>query len=138
MIRRALYGGKFTGRDYWLRLQSCMEFLWFSSCKADPDIWMRKAKRVDNTDYWEYVLIYVDNCICISTDPEKIVRKEIRKYFLMKEASIEEPNVYLGGKVRKVKLDTGEICWAFSSSQYVQEACKNIRNHLKLRNGDNK
>ena len=72
-------------------------------------------------------------CICISTDPEAIVRNEIGKYFLMKEASIGEPDVYLGGKVRKVELDTGEVCWAFSSSQYVQEACKNVRNHLKLR-----
>ena len=40
---------------------SCMEFLGFSPCKADPDIWMRKAKRVDNTDCWEYELLYVDN-----------------------------------------------------------------------------
>ena len=99
---------------------------------------MRKAKQVDNSDYWEYVLLYVDYCIYISTDPEAIVRKEIGKYFLTKEASIREPDVYLGGKVRKVELDTGEVCWAFSSSQYVQEACKNVRNHLKLRNGDNK
>ena len=35
-------------------------------------------------------------------------------------------------------MDTWEICWAFSSSQYVQEACKNVRNHLKLRNKDDK
>ena len=65
-------------------------------------------------DYWEYVLLYVDNCICISTDPEKIVCEEIGKYFLMKEASIGESDVYLGGKVRKIELDTGEVCWAFS------------------------
>ena len=56
----------------------------------------------------------------------------------MKGASIGEPDIYLGGKVRKVELDTGEVCWVFSSSQYVQEACKNVRNHLKLRNGENK
>ena len=115
-----------------------MEYLGFSPCKVDFNIWMRKAKRVDNIDYWEYVLIYVDDCICISTNPEVIVRKEIGRYFLMKEASIGEPDVYLSGKVRRVELDTGEVCWAFSSSQYVQEACKNIYNHLKLRNGDNK
>ena len=132
------YGGKSAGRDYWLHLRSCMDFLGFSPCKADPDIWMRKGKRADNSDYWEYVLLYVDDCICISTDPEDIVRKEIGKYFLIKEASIEEPDVYLGGKVRKVKLDIGEVCLAFSSSQYVQEACKNVRNHLKLRNGEHK
>ena len=65
-----------------------------------------KSKAVDNSDYWEYVLLYVDDCICISTDPEAIVRNEIGKYFLMKEASIGEPDVYLGGKIRKFKLDT--------------------------------
>ena len=66
------------------------------------------------------------------------MRKEIGKYFLMKEASIGEPDVYLGGKVRKVELDTGEVYWALSPSQYIQEACKNVCNHLKLRNGENK
>ena len=51
MIRRVLYGGKSAGRDYWLHLCSCMEYLEFSPCKADPDIWMRKVKRVDNSNY---------------------------------------------------------------------------------------
>ena len=62
LIRHALYGGKFAGRDYWLHLQSYMEFLGFNPCMADPDVWMRKAKRADNTDYWEYVLLYIDDC----------------------------------------------------------------------------
>ena len=115
-----------------------MEYLGFSPCKADADIWMRKAKRADNTDYWEYVLLYVDDCLAILVNPESIVRDEIGKYFLMKEASIGEPDVYLGGKVRKVELETGELCWAFSSSQYVQEACRNVRAYLKQRNGDDK
>ena len=56
----------------------------------------------------------------------------------MKEASIGEPDVYLEGKVRKVELKTGEICWAFRLSQYVREACNNVRAYLKQRNGDNK
>ena len=80
---------------------------------------MRKAKRTDNTDHWEYVLLYVDDFLAILVDPESIVREEIRKYFLMKEASIGEPEVYLGGKVRKVELETRKLCWAFRSSQYV-------------------
>ena len=36
-----------------------------------------------------------------------IVCDEIGKYFLMKEASIGVPDVYLGGKVQKVKLVSG-------------------------------
>ena len=38
LIRCALYGVKSAGRDYWLYLQSCIEFLGFSPCRADPDI----------------------------------------------------------------------------------------------------
>ena len=56
----------------------------------------------------------------------------------MKEASIGEPDVYLEGKVRKVELKTGEICWAFRLSQYVREACNNVQAYLKQRNGDDK
>ena len=115
-----------------------MEYLGISPCKVDADIWMRMDKRADNTDYWEYVLLYMDDCLVISVDPESIVQDEIGKYFLMKEALIGEPDVYFGGKVRKVELDTGELCWVFSSSQYVQEACQNVQAYLKKRNGDDK
>ena len=55
----------------------------------------------------------IDNCLFISIDPEKIIQREIRKYFLMKKESIiGTPDIYLGGKVRKVELDTdtGETC----------------------------
>ena len=109
-----------------------MKCLGFSPCKANPDVWMQASKREDNTDYWEYILLYyVDDCLCIiSTYPEKLVREETRKYFMMKEASIGPPDIYLGGKVSKVELETGEICWSFSSSQYVQEeACHNVRKY---------
>ena len=32
LIKRALYGGKFTGRDFWHHLRSYMEHLGFDSC----------------------------------------------------------------------------------------------------------
>ena len=61
----------------------------------------------------------MDDCLCISEDPESIIRNEIRKYFKVKEASIGEPDISLGGKVCKVEFETGVECCAFSSSQYV-------------------
>lgn len=136
LIRRALYGGKMSGRDYWLHLRSCMEFLGFESCKADPDIWMRRSKRSDGTEYYTYVLLYVDDAIAVAETPEAILRNEIGKYFQLKEGSVGPPDIYLGGKCSKVTLDTGVECWSFSSSQYVQEACRNVRNYLKELNGD--
>ena len=56
-----------------------MEYLGFSPCKSDADIWMRKAKRADNSANWEYVLLYVDDCLCISENPKSIVQDEIGK-----------------------------------------------------------
>jgi hypothetical protein len=29
----------------------------FTSCLADPDVWMRPAKRSDGSDYYEYILL---------------------------------------------------------------------------------
>ena len=48
----------------------------------------------------------------------------------MKEESIGPPSKYLGGKLREVELDNGTKCWTFSSSQYVQDAVKNVEECL--------
>ena len=133
LIRRALYGGKLAGKDFWTHLRSCMKFLGFTSCQADPDIWMREAVKPDGSQYWEYVLLYVDDCLVISDNGEKILRNEIGKYFKLKEASIGPPDIYRGGKMRKVELENGAKAWSFSSSQYVQEAVRNVEVYLNER-----
>ena len=94
LIRRALYGGKSSGADFWKHLRSCMTHLGFHSCKADPDIWMRAAQKDDGSTYWEYVLLYVDDALCISMNAENILRKEIGKYFYVKEGSVGPPSIY--------------------------------------------
>jgi hypothetical protein len=134
LIRRALYGGKSAGRDYWLHMRSCMEYLKFTSCKADADVWMRPATRSNGTEYYEYVLLYVDDCLVVSENPEAILRQELGKYFKLKEASIGPPDIYLGGKMRQVVMENGVKAWSFSSSQYVQEAVNNVYKYLMERN----
>ena len=52
LIRRALYGGNIDGRYFRNHLRSCMHHLGFKSCKADPDVWMRAAKKKYGTEYW--------------------------------------------------------------------------------------
>jgi hypothetical protein len=41
LIRRALYGGKVAGRDFWHHLRECMARLGFKSSRADPDVWFK-------------------------------------------------------------------------------------------------
>ncbi len=85
LIRRALYGGKSAGKDFRNHLRSCMRHLDFTSCLADPDVWMRPAKRSDGSDYYEYILLYTDDALVVSENAEQILRNELGRYFSLKE-----------------------------------------------------
>jgi hypothetical protein len=52
-IHRALYGGKSAGRDFRNQLRSCMHYIGFKSCPANPDVWIRSAIKSDATDMYE-------------------------------------------------------------------------------------
>ena len=130
LIHRALYGWKAAGRDFRNHLHSCMEFLNFKSCLADPDVWMRPAIKSDGNTYYEYILLYVDEVLVVSENAESILRNELGRYFHHKEESIGPPTVYLGGRVRKVQLENGVWAWSFSSSQYVQSAVKHVEEYV--------
>ena len=134
LIRRALYGGKSSGADFWKHLRTCMHHLGFKSCKADSEIWMRPAQKEDGTDYWEYVLLYVDDALCISCNGRNVLEMEIGRYWDIKEGSIGPPKIYLGNKTSQVVLDNGVSAWAFSSSQYVQGAIENVEKYMREHN----
>ena len=134
LITRALYGGVFAGRDYWRHMRKFMEFCGFTSCKADSDVWMRKATTDEGFEYWEYLLLYVDDILLVSHRGEDVLRNEIGKHFELKEESIGPPDIYLGGKVRKRRIMTSDgpmDAWTFSSSQYVQAAVDNVEKYLR-------
>ena len=130
-IVRALYNGKLAGRDLWIHLRAYMDILGFTSCFPDPGVWMRQSKRGNGTSYYEYVLLYVDDCLVISDNADNFIRSEIGKYFELKRESIKPPDLYLGGRMRQVELDNGLKTWAFGSYQYVQAAVKNVEEYLK-------
>ena len=69
-----------------------MDHLGFTSCRAEPDVWMRAANKPDGEEYFEYVLLYVDDCLVILHNPEVIRREEIGKHFKLKEESIGPPS----------------------------------------------
>ena len=89
---------------------------------------MRPAIKSDGPKCYDYVLL--DHALVVSENAESILRNELGRYFELKEESIDPPDHYLGGKVRKVQLENGVHAWAFSSSQYVQTAVKNVEAYL--------
>ena len=66
LINRALYRGKRTGHDYWIHVHSYMKKIGFTSCQGDPDVWMVASKKYDGSEYWEYFLLCIDDCLVIS------------------------------------------------------------------------
>jgi hypothetical protein len=65
-------------------MASTLLSLGFKGCLADPDVWLRPACKPDGTKYYEYVLIYVDDILVVSHDPEKVMDMLSENYTLKK------------------------------------------------------
>jgi hypothetical protein len=90
----------------------------------------------DGVKYWAYILIYVDNILCVHHDTGTSLA-QIDKYFKMKPGSIMEPTFYLGAKLKKTVMPNGVVAWGMSSSKYVQAVVQNVQECMK-ENGDRK
>ena len=47
-------------------------------------------------------------------------------------------HIYLGAKLRKVQLDNGVFAWGMSPAKYIQEAVRNVEEHLTKEYGGRK
>ena len=74
VIVRALYGLKSAGASWRKEMASTLRDLRFKSCLADPDVWLRPAEKSDGEEYYEYVLVYVDDILVVSHDPSQVIR----------------------------------------------------------------
>ena len=98
--------------------------------------------KLDNgTEYYEYLLLYVDDCLVISENPDQVLSR-LEKYFSLKPESVGPLKLYLGGKLSKVDLPNDVKAWAIGASKYIQNALKNLESILKkhglyLRKGNN-
>ena len=52
-VVRELYGTHCDGRDFRQYLLECMEMLGYTSCLANPNLWIRKAVNDDGCEYYE-------------------------------------------------------------------------------------
>jgi hypothetical protein len=135
LIVRALYGLKSMGATFGNHLASCMDHLGWKPCLADQYLWMKEETRPDDgVKYWAYILIYVDEILCVYHDPWMSLA-QIDKYFKMKPGSIMEPAFYLGSKLKNTMVPNGVVAWGMSSSKYVQAAVQNVQEYLK-KDGD--
>jgi hypothetical protein len=89
----------------------------------------------DGVSYWAYILIYVDDILCVHHDPGSPLAK-LDEYFKMKEGPIQVPTFYLGSKLKKTVLPNGVVAWGMSFRKYVQSDVQNVKEYLAALPGD--
>ena len=129
LVVRALYGLKSSGAAFRALLAEALYDLNYKPSPADPDVWLRPAVKPDGFEYYEYVLCYVDDVLCISHDPMRTM-KGVQSSFKLKDDKIEEPEDYQGAGLSKMITADGTECWSMSSEKYCRAAVVNVENKL--------
>ena len=70
----------------------------------------------DGYDYYIYVLIYVDDVMVINNDAESVLRR-IDNYLNLNPSFIGNPNIYLGAKLKKMRLDNRVWAWEIAQKE---------------------
>jgi hypothetical protein len=102
----------------------------FRSSQADPDVWLRPARKPGGEKYYEYVLCYVDDVLAISTSPD-LIMKSIQERFKLKGDKYGPPTSYLGAQLSKMTIVNGTECWTQSSDKYIEESVKTVQEFLR-------
>jgi len=140
IIVRALYGLKTSNAAWRAAFAEKLTEMGYKSTKADPDVWIRESVKPNGFRYFEILLVYVDNILCVSHQPEWTM-DQIKELYRLKNESVGPPSRYLGANVGKFQLKSGLECWSASAHDYVKSAVHNIEEVLaqdpipsKLRN----
>jgi hypothetical protein len=120
-----------SGSAFQAKLAETLHSLHYVPTQADPDVWIRPATEPDGTEYYEYVIVYVDNIGHASHDTD-VTMLAIKVVYKLKNDSIDPPETYLGAGV-EFKDINGTSCWTMSSEKYIKAAIDNVDKKLAER-----
>ena len=134
IIVRALYGLKSSGAEWKKTFSSYIKTtLGYSPCiGADDNVYIRAEKHDDGTEYYSYLVVYVDDVLSIHKDPGKIL-SYVNRDFRLKDPP-QQPTMYLGADICKYHVDgdiTNNECWAMSADSHVKKAIEVVQSRMK-------
>ena len=97
LVRKALCGLKSAGTAFRAFLAETLDAMSYWTSYTDPDLRLRPAVNPDGLKYYEYILCYVADVLCISHNPRKLI-KRIQEDFKLKDDKIEPPDLYIGAR----------------------------------------
>jgi hypothetical protein len=132
IITKALYGLKSSGAACRAHFSKALHELGYTSSLADPDVWLHPEIKPDGTEYYAYVLVYVDNILVVSHNPTMTMQM-ISRLFRLKDG-FAPPTRYLGATIEKWRISGDEYPrhWGHSSEEYVKQAIANVEHELSL------
>ena len=88
LIVRALYGLKSSGAQWRDHMAATLREGGFVSYKGDPDVWMKPKVKANGDTYWECVLCYVADILCISPHEPQVVMDHLATKYTLKKGSV--------------------------------------------------
>jgi hypothetical protein len=109
-------------------LSESIRAMGFENSMADPDVWLRPAAKENGFDYYEYLIVYVDDILVLSHRAKEVMNTIEQLYRLKEPAST--PKTYLGASILEWSI-SGDKMWAMSSQKYVKEAIRCVEVELQ-------
>ncbi len=92
---RTIAGGRSA---FHAHLEDCMQHLGYTSCPADLDLSYKEVKQpVTGILYYSYILIYVDDILCIHHDTMPVLDK-LDIYFTLKQTILSWRSQHVPGR----------------------------------------
>jgi Reverse transcriptase (RNA-dependent DNA polymerase) len=130
ILKRALYGLKSAGASWRAMFSNSIVELGFKDTMVDPDVYIRRNFKQNGDAYYELLLVYVDDVLCVSHRLE-VVMEALGKTYELKEGSVKPPELYLGANISKYQLPSGKEAWSISSNQYVKSSIQTVNDLLR-------
>jgi hypothetical protein len=130
LVVRALYGLKSSGAAWAAMLSQTLSELGYSPSRADRNVWLKRASKPDGFEYYEMILVYVDDILHISHDTKPAINALMKLYLIRKE-SMGPPNRYLGANIDKIQTEDGQVMWSTTCVDYCKGAIGNVEAMLQ-------
>ena len=97
----------------------------FVPTQAYPDFYRQILRKPNGEDYYELLLVYVDDVLACSHNPQAIMDALSLTYDL-KPGSLGAPTIYLGEKIKKYQVSNKKEHYSMSSTKYVKNGIKTV------------
>ena len=96
------------------------------------NVYLRAKKDEMGNEYYSYLVVYVDDVLCIHKSPSTVLNI-INKDYMLKEPQ-ECPTMYLGADISKYYVEgetNGIQCWTMSANSHVKKALEVVQNRMR-------